>query len=59
MKLAQVLIRDGQPGRALRTLQEIPAGSLPADLERVRRKLVLQAERMQEEGAIEVEGMDP
>ena len=59
LKLAQVLIRNVQrPVAALRTLQEIPAGSLPADLERTRRKLMLQAERMREEGVIEVEGDD-
>ena len=59
LKLAQVLIRNAQrPVAALRTLQEISAGSLPADLERARRKLVLQAERMREEGVIEVEEED-
>ena len=59
LKLAQVLIRNVQrPVAALRTLQEITAGSLPADLERARRKLMLQAERMREEGVIEVEGDD-
>jgi membrane associated rhomboid family serine protease len=59
LKLAQVLIRSVQrPVAALRTLREIPAGSLPADLERLRAKLVLQAERMREEGVIEVEGDD-
>lgn len=59
LKLAQVLIRNVQrPVAALRTLREIPAGSLPADMERVRDKLILQAERMLEEGVIEVEGDD-
>ena len=60
LKLAQVLIRNAhRPVAALRTLQEISAGSLPADLERAaRRKLVLQAERMREEGVIEVEEED-
>jgi membrane associated rhomboid family serine protease len=59
LKLAQVLIRNcHRPVVALRTLREVPAGSLPADLERVRGKLLLQAEQMREEGVIEVEGDD-
>jgi hypothetical protein len=59
LKLAQVLIRNcHRPVAALRTLREVPAGSLPADLERVRGKLLLQAEQMHEEGVIEVEGDD-
>jgi membrane associated rhomboid family serine protease len=59
LKLAQILLRDRQrPGEALRVLAALPAGSLPADLESVRGKLVRQAELMQEEGVLELEGDD-
>jgi membrane associated rhomboid family serine protease len=59
LKLAQVLIRDRQrPAAALRVLEGIPPGSLPADLESARRKLALQATRMCEEGVLELEGDD-
>jgi len=57
--LAQVLIRDRQrPMAALRVLEEIPPGSLTPDLERSRMILTRQAERMQEEGVLEIEGDD-
>jgi membrane associated rhomboid family serine protease len=59
LKLAQVLIRDRQrPLAALRVLEEIPPGSLPPDLERSRVILSRQADRMKEEGVLEVEGED-
>jgi membrane associated rhomboid family serine protease len=59
VKLAQVLLRDCQrPVAALRVLEEIPAGSLPADLEKARRRLVQQAEAMRAEGVLELEGDD-
>jgi hypothetical protein len=59
LKLAQLLIRDRQrPAEALRVLQDLPPGGLPADLESVRQKLVRQAERMREEGVLELEGDD-
>ena len=59
VKLAQVLLRDCQrPVAALRVLEEIPAGSLPADLEKARLRLVRQAEAMREEGVLELEGDD-
>lgn len=59
VKLAQTLIRDHRrPVAALRVLEEIPAGSLPADLETVRRKLVMKANQMLEEGVLELEGDD-
>ena len=59
VKLAQVLLRDCQrPVAALRVLEEIPAGSLPADLEKARHRLVRQAEAMREEGVLELEGDD-
>jgi hypothetical protein len=59
VKLAQILIRDCQrPVAALRILDEIPAGSLPADLEKARQRLARQAEAMREEGVLELEGDD-
>ena len=59
IKLAQVLIRDRQrPVAALRVLEEIPSGSLPADLESTRQKLASKAKRMVEEGVLELEGDD-
>jgi membrane associated rhomboid family serine protease len=59
IKLAQVLIRDRQrPVAALRVLEEIPSGALPADLESTRQKLASRAKRMVEEGVLELEGDD-
>ncbi len=59
VKLAQILIRDGQrPVAALRVLEEIPPGALPADLETVRRGLVRKAQQMLEDGVLELEGDD-
>jgi membrane associated rhomboid family serine protease len=59
VKLAQILIRDCQrPVAALRVLEEIPPGSLPADLEAARLKLAHKAQRMLEEGVLELEGDD-
>ena len=59
VKLAQILIRDFQrPVAALRVLEEIPPGSLPADLEAARTKLVRKAQQMLEEGVLELEGDD-
>lgn len=59
LKLAQVLIRDREkPAGALRVLAEIPEGSLAGQLENVRLQLIRQAERMREEGVLELEGED-
>ncbi|AGA29524.1 rhomboid family intramembrane serine protease [Singulisphaera acidiphila] len=59
LKLAQVLIRDRQrPAAALRVLEEITPGSLPADLETARQKLALQANRMCQDGVLELEEDD-
>jgi membrane associated rhomboid family serine protease len=56
LKLAHVLIRDRQrPAEALRVLADVPLGSLSPDLESTRRKLVRQAEQMQEDGVLELE----
>jgi hypothetical protein len=57
LKLAQVLIRDlDRPTQALRVLAEI--GALPAQLDALRLQLTRQAEQMQEEGVLELEGDD-
>jgi membrane associated rhomboid family serine protease len=59
LKLAQVLLRDRQrPVAALRVLGEIPAGSLPPDLESARLKLVRHADKLREEGVLELEEDD-
>jgi hypothetical protein len=59
IKLAQILIRNCErPTAALRVLEAIPSGSLPADLEKARLRLVSQARQMQEEGVLELEGDD-
>jgi membrane associated rhomboid family serine protease len=59
VKLAQILIRDRQrPVAALRVLEEIPTGALPADLESTRQRLASKAKRMLEEGVLELEGDD-
>lgn len=56
LKLAQILIRDCQrPAAALRVLNEFTPGSLSADLETARQKLTLQANRMCEDGVLELE----
>jgi membrane associated rhomboid family serine protease len=57
LKLAQVLMRECQrPVAALRVLDELGPGPLAGELESVRQKLVRRADRMREEGVIEVEG---
>ncbi len=59
LKIAQVLIRDRQkPTGALRVLAEIPEGSLPAQLETARVGLIRQAQRMVDDGVLELEGED-
>jgi membrane associated rhomboid family serine protease len=57
LKLATVLIRDlERPGEALKVLGRIPAGSLPPELEEARSRLAGEAERLQQEGVLELEG---
>ncbi|WP_422928012.1 rhomboid family intramembrane serine protease [Singulisphaera sp. PoT] len=59
LKLAFVLMRNCQrPTAALRILDEIPAGSLPAELAAAREKLRKEAAQMIEEGVLELEGDD-
>ena len=59
LKLAQILIRDREhPTHALRVLEEIGEGTLPASLESVRLALAGQARLMIEDGVLELEGED-
>jgi membrane associated rhomboid family serine protease len=59
LKLAQILIRNCQrPAEAIRLLGAVPLGALGPDLERARRKLVIEAERACEQGAYELETDD-
>lgn len=59
VKLAQILIRDFQrPVAAMRVLEEIPAGALPADLETARQRLNRKAQQMVDDGVLELEGDD-
>lgn len=54
--LAQLLIETQQrPAKALRVLGDIADGALPAELDRVRRKLAAKAEAMVEDGVLELE----
>lgn len=57
LRLAQVLVKESQrPAHALKVLDAIPAGALPANLEATSRQVRQQAERMREEGVLELEG---
>ena len=59
IRLAQVLIRDHQrPLAALQVLEEISSDPIPHDLDLVRRKLVAKANRLIEDGVLELEGGD-
>lgn len=56
LKLATILIRDlDRPTEASRHLRQIPAGNLDPTLEAARRRLLADAERMIEDGVLEVE----
>jgi membrane associated rhomboid family serine protease len=57
LKLAQILLtHENRPGRALRVLQEIPANSLPVDLDRMRQRLATRAAAQLEHGELQLEG---
>ena len=59
LKLAQVLIRNATArSPPCERSRRSPPGRSPRTWKRARRKLVLQAERMREEGVIEVEEED-
>ncbi|HEV3339627.1 MAG TPA: rhomboid family intramembrane serine protease [Pirellulales bacterium] len=55
LRLAQVLVRnERRPAQALRVLAKLPGGSLPANLEPVRKKLVDEATRLREQVPVEL-----
>jgi membrane associated rhomboid family serine protease len=55
LRLAQVLVRnERRPAQALRVLAKLPEGSLPANLEPMRRKLVDEATRLREQVPMEL-----
>ncbi len=57
LRLAQVLVKEQQrPAHALKVLDAIPAGALPENLQAAAGQLRRQAERMREEGVLELEG---
>jgi hypothetical protein len=57
LKLGQILIHEqDRPVHALRVLGEIPEGALPEALNNLRQQLIRRAERMREEGVLELEG---
>jgi membrane associated rhomboid family serine protease len=57
LRLAQVLVKEQQrPAHALKVLDEIPPGALPENLQAAAGQLRRQAERMREEGVLELEG---
>lgn len=59
LKLAQVLIGQARrPAQALRVLAKIAGGSLPASLEPVRKKLVAEAQKLQQQTPMELAGED-
>jgi membrane associated rhomboid family serine protease len=59
LKLAQIfLVHEKRPGRALGVLEKIPAGSLNADLDKMRKQLEGQARKMYDEGEIEIDDED-
>jgi len=57
LRLAQILVKEQQrPAHALKVLDQIPAGALPENLQAAANQLRLVAERMREEGVLELEG---
>ena len=57
LRLAQILVKEQQrPAHALKVLDEIPPGALPANLQTAASQVRRQAERMVEEGVLELEG---
>ena len=55
LKLGQLLVQKQQrPARALKTLSQIPDGSLPHPLEGLRRQLIHEAEQLLADGVLEL-----
>lgn len=56
LKLAMILVRHRErPAEALRVLKEIRPGSLEGTLEKARRQLIQESQRMVEDGVLELE----
>ena len=56
LRLAQILIlQEERPSRALEVLSEIPAGTLPGELEKTRSQLERHARKLIADGAIEID----
>ena len=59
LKLAQILVREqNRPAQGLRVLSKLGGQDLPAALDPLRRKLVAEATRLQDRGAVELAGED-
>ena len=56
LKLAQILIREQRPAHALRVLEGCSGSALPTALETTRRQLLNEANRLRDEGVLELEG---
>lgn len=56
LKLAQMLVREERPAKALRLLAEVPEAALPENLRAIRRKLIAHAQKLRDEGVLELEG---
>ncbi len=57
LRLAQVLVKEQQrPAHAIKVLDGIPEGALPENLRATASQLRRQAERMREDGVLELEG---
>jgi membrane associated rhomboid family serine protease len=59
LSLAQILLQEQQrPGQALRVLSKLEPDALPDPLKKVHRQLTRQAEKLREEGPLELEAHD-
>ncbi|HEX7445995.1 MAG TPA: rhomboid family intramembrane serine protease [Pirellulales bacterium] len=59
LKLGQILVRElHRPAQGLRVLNKLGSGDLPASLDPLHRQLLAEANRHQEQGAVELAGED-
>ncbi|MGD9646720.1 MAG: rhomboid family intramembrane serine protease [Pirellulales bacterium] len=58
LKLAKLLLQSSRPTQALRVLQKLDDSPLDGPLERVRQRLLAEADRQRETGAVELEAED-
>jgi membrane associated rhomboid family serine protease len=58
LRLAQNLIKQQRPARALQLLEEVAPGSLPDELEQGRHRLIARAKALLAEGVLELQGDD-